>query len=193
MHRIVVLLSSGFSLVSLLVFYVTCNDISVIYVTAQMCRRTEKVIPTVGPPNAIDISYGSLTCPSYTDTGPPFLFGDSDTPPHLVAFYDTLGIRGTYSRLKPPASSRSPVASKLALIGLTSHVTKEGELNITILRSHHNPLHPFHITFSQSPVTVTGSYIFYSYKLVFNKQKLLNNRYHITYFFLIHTRNVDFE
>ena len=45
-------------------------------------------------PNAIDISQGSLTCPSYTDT-----------PPHLVAFYDTLGIRRTYSRLKPPASS----------------------------------------------------------------------------------------
>ena len=40
-------------------------------------------------PNAIDISKGSLTCPSYTDTGPPFLYGDSDTPLHLVAFYDT--------------------------------------------------------------------------------------------------------
>ena len=26
--------------------------------------------------------------------------------PHLVAFYDTLGIRRTYSRLKPPASPR---------------------------------------------------------------------------------------
>ena len=24
-------------------------------------------------PNGIDISQGSLTCPSYTDTGPPFL------------------------------------------------------------------------------------------------------------------------
>ena len=52
-------------------------------------------------PNAIDISQGSLTCPSYNDTGPPFLYGDSDTPPHLVAFYDTLGIRRTYSRLTP--------------------------------------------------------------------------------------------
>ena len=30
-------------------FYVTCNDISVIYVTAQMCRRTEEEVePTVG-------------------------------------------------------------------------------------------------------------------------------------------------
>ena len=27
---------------SLLVFYVTCNDISVIYVTAQMCRWTDE-------------------------------------------------------------------------------------------------------------------------------------------------------
>ena len=49
--------------------------------------------------NAIDISHGSLRCPSYSDTGPPFLYGDSDTPPELVAFYDTLGIRRTYSRL----------------------------------------------------------------------------------------------
>ena len=46
-------------------------------------------------PNAIDISQGSLTCPSYTDTRPPFLYGDSDT----------LGIRRTYSRLKPPPVS----------------------------------------------------------------------------------------
>ena len=51
--------------------------------------------------NAIDISQASLTCPSYTDMEPPFLYGDSDTPPHLVGFCDTLGIRRTYSRLKP--------------------------------------------------------------------------------------------
>ena len=54
---------------SLLAFYVTISDISVIYVTAQMRRRTEDV--TYGrAPNAI--SQGSLTCPSYTDTGPLF-------------------------------------------------------------------------------------------------------------------------
>ena len=36
---------------SLLVFYVTCTDVSVIYVTAQMCRWTEEeVVPTVGLP-----------------------------------------------------------------------------------------------------------------------------------------------
>ena len=52
-------------------------------------------------PYAIDISQGPLTCPSYTDTGPPFLYGDSDTPPHLVAFYDTLGYRGRILDLNP--------------------------------------------------------------------------------------------
>ena len=38
---------------SLLMFYVTCDDITVIYLTAQMCRRTEEedeVVPTVGLP-----------------------------------------------------------------------------------------------------------------------------------------------
>ena len=76
-------------LFKLLVFYVTCNDISVIYVTAQICRPIEEeVVPTVGLPTP-DISQGSFTCPSYTDTGQPFLNGDSGTPPHLVAFYDT--------------------------------------------------------------------------------------------------------
>ena len=33
----------------------------------------------------------------------PFFYGDSDTPPQLVAFYDRLGIRRTHSRLNPRA------------------------------------------------------------------------------------------
>ena len=41
-------------------------------------------------PNAMDISQGSHARPS-TDTGPTFLYGDSDTPPHLVTFYDHAG------------------------------------------------------------------------------------------------------
>ena len=58
------------------------NNNLTLYVTAQMCRRTEEVVVTYGRgPNAIDISQGSLTCPSDTDTGPTFLFGDSDTTP----------------------------------------------------------------------------------------------------------------
>ena len=58
-------------------------------------------------PNAIDISQGSWKCPSYTDTGPTFLYGYSDTPPQ-VAFYnvrhagDTEGVFSTYT----PACSR---------------------------------------------------------------------------------------
>ena len=37
--------------ICVLAFYVTCNDISVIYVTAQMCRRTEEeVVPMFGLP-----------------------------------------------------------------------------------------------------------------------------------------------
>ena len=38
------------SLKKILAFNVTCNDISVTHVTAQMCRRTEEVVPTVGLP-----------------------------------------------------------------------------------------------------------------------------------------------
>ena len=67
-----------------------------------MCRWPWRSLTYGRAPNAIDISQGSLTYPSYTDTGPPFLYGGSDTPPHLVVFYDTLGIRRTYSRLNTP-------------------------------------------------------------------------------------------
>ena len=52
-------------------------------------------------PNAIDILQGSLPCPSYTDTGPLFLYGDSDTPPHFVVIYDTLGYGGCILDLNP--------------------------------------------------------------------------------------------
>ena len=39
-----------FQRVSVSEFYVSCNSISVICVSAQMCRRTEEVVPTVGLP-----------------------------------------------------------------------------------------------------------------------------------------------
>ena len=51
-------------------------------------------------PNAVDISQGSLTCPSFTDTGPPFSCGDSDTPPPLVAFKTRWGYGGRILDLK---------------------------------------------------------------------------------------------
>ena len=67
-------------------FNVTINDISVIYVTAHRCAG--------GLEKKLDLRSGSQRLrrarPS-TDTGPSFLYGDSDTPPHLVAFYDHAG------------------------------------------------------------------------------------------------------
>ena len=41
--------------------------------------------------NAIDISKGSLTCPSKHRYWTTLFIGDSDTPPKLVAFYDHAG------------------------------------------------------------------------------------------------------
>ena len=69
-------------------------------------------------PNAIDISQGSLTYPTYTDTGPTFLYVVIPTHRPLVAFYDTLGIRRTYSRLKPPG-----VLTGAEIVGYTSSVS----------------------------------------------------------------------
>ena len=61
-------------------------------------------------PNAIDISQGSLTCPSKHRHGANlFILGYSEKPPHLVAFYDTLGIRRIHSRLNP----RVPMGANL--------------------------------------------------------------------------------
>ena len=90
---------------SLLVFYVTCDDISVIYMTAQMYRRTEEevdVVPTVGLPRHRHF-VGFFNVPVLHRHGTNlFIRWFRHTAP-LVAFYDTLGIRRTYSRLKPPA------------------------------------------------------------------------------------------
>ena len=69
---------------SLLVFHVTCNDISVIYVTAQMCRRTEEVVLMVGLPTNVPVLHR-----------------------HGVS----LGIRRTYFRLKPPGVSMGACSS----------------------------------------------------------------------------------
>ena len=75
------------------VFNVTTNDISVIYVTAHRCAG--------GLKKKLDLRSGSQRHRHFVgffnvpvlapDTGPPFLYGDSDTPPHLVVFYDHAG------------------------------------------------------------------------------------------------------
>ena len=56
-------------------------------------------------PNAIDNLQGYLTYPSYTDKGPPFLYGEPTHRPISSPFTTRLGIRRTYFRLKHPASS----------------------------------------------------------------------------------------
>ena len=57
-----------------------------------MWRRTEEEVePTVGLPTPQTFRSVLYRARPSTDTGPPFLYGDSDTPPHLVAFYDHAG------------------------------------------------------------------------------------------------------
>ena len=90
---------------SLLVFHITCNDISVIYVTPEMCRWMKKLYLRSGSQRHRHFA-GFFNVPVLHRHGTTLLYGDNDTPPHLVAFYDTLGIRRPYSRLEPPTSSR---------------------------------------------------------------------------------------
>ena len=76
-------------------FNVTSNDISVIYVTAHRCAGGLK------KKLKLDLRSGSqrhrhfvgfFNVPVLAPTRDhPFLYGDSDTPPHLVAFYDHAG------------------------------------------------------------------------------------------------------
>ena len=52
-------------------------------------------------PNAIDISNGSLTSPVQAPKRDLPFYGYSEKPPHLVTFYDTLGIRRNFLILNP--------------------------------------------------------------------------------------------
>ena len=88
-------------------FNVTCNEISVIYVTAHRCA--------CGLKKKLNLRFGSqrhkhfagfFNVPVQAPTrGHPF-YGYYEKPPHLIAFYDTLGIRRTNSHLKPPRPPR---------------------------------------------------------------------------------------
>ena len=64
-----------------------------------MCKRTEEVGPTVGLQRPYTIREVLYRARPSTDTGQPFLYVYSEKPLHLVAFYDTLGIREAHSRL----------------------------------------------------------------------------------------------
>ena len=73
-------------------FNVTSNDISVIDVTVHICEGGLKFDLRLGSKrNRHFVGFFKRARPN-TDTGPLFSYGDSDTPPHLVAFHDTLGI-----------------------------------------------------------------------------------------------------
>ena len=58
-----------------------------------MRMRTKKEVgPVVGlPRHRHFVGFFNVPGRINTDTGPPHLYGYSEKPPHLVAFYDTLG------------------------------------------------------------------------------------------------------
>ena len=53
------------------------------------------------PPHFSRLFVGVFNVPVQAPTRATFLNGYSEKPPHFVAFYDTLGIWRTHSRLKP--------------------------------------------------------------------------------------------
>ena len=81
-----------------------------------MCRRIEEVGPTVGLPTPKTFRRVLKRARPSTDTGPPFLYGYSGKPPHLVAFCDTLWIQRTHSWLKPPGPPGGGVVPPLYFI-----------------------------------------------------------------------------
>ena len=75
-------------------FNVTINDISVIYVTAHRCAGglKKKMLDLRSGSQRHRHFVGFFNVPVLAPTRDhPFLYGDSDTPPHLVAFYDHAG------------------------------------------------------------------------------------------------------
>ena len=88
-------------------FNVTCNNISVIYVTAHRCAGRLKKKLNLRPGSRCHrhfVGFFNVTAQALT-WGHPF-YGYSKKLPCLVAFYDTLWIRRTYSHLKPSGSQQ---------------------------------------------------------------------------------------
>ena len=99
---LIVKLRKLFSPVGLLVFYVTCDDhISVIYVTAQMCRRTEEEVKLYLRSGSKRHRHfaGFFNVPFLHRHGTTLLYGDSDTT--LVAFTTRWGSGGRILDLNP--------------------------------------------------------------------------------------------
>ena len=90
-----------------------------------MCRRTEEEIgPTVGLPRHRHF-VGFFNVPVLAPTGPTFLYGDSDTPPHLVAFYDHAGDTEVHilDLTPPPPGPQGGTINDIAVINMyvTAH------------------------------------------------------------------------
>ena len=84
-----------------MVVNITCKDISVIHVTAHKCSGGLKKLDARSGFNCQRIvGFFNVSVQSLTG-GAPFLNDDSEKPPHLVAFYDTLRIRRTHFRPNP--------------------------------------------------------------------------------------------
>ena len=89
-----------------------------------------KIWPTVRLPMPLTFRRVLYRARPSTNTGPPFLYGYSEKPPHLVPFYDMLGIRRTNSRLKPPGPHGATHTLKdnkrpTILEAITLHVTSQ--------------------------------------------------------------------
>ena len=63
---------------------------------------------------------GFFNVPVQASTRSSFLYGYSEKLPHLVAFYNTLGIRRTYSRLNPPGPHGADKCQTFSLRDATS-------------------------------------------------------------------------
>ena len=99
--------------VCVFVFYVTCNDISVIYVTVEMCRRLKRKLYLLSGSQRHRHFVGFFNMPVLHRHWPPFLCGYSEKPPHLVDFYDTLGRFVVYGQLIKLLNVAAMLASSL--------------------------------------------------------------------------------
>ena len=81
---------------------VTCNDISVIYITAHRCTGGLKKLDLQSGSQRYRHFVGSLTCPSKHRHGANLFMVIPRNRPILVAFYDTHGDTEDTFSTKPP-------------------------------------------------------------------------------------------
>ena len=92
-----------------LLFNVTINDISVIFVTTYRCAGGLKKLDLRSGSQRHRHFVGFFNGPVQAPTRDHPFYTVIPRPLHLVAFYDTLGIRRTHSRLNPPGPHGCPV------------------------------------------------------------------------------------